>query len=148
MARLARVVVPGIPRHITQRGNRRQAAFFCGDDYEAYLELMAEWCHEQGVEIWAYCLVPNHTYPWSSARAHIRGRDDVLVKVSPMLALVNSWRELLCSAVSEEELRQFRAHERAGRPLGDEDFVKRLERKFGRVLQRRKPGRRRSRGAN
>ena len=108
---------------------------------------MAEWCHEHGVEIRAYCLVPSHTYPWSSARAHIRGRDDVLVKVSPMLALVSRWRELLCSAVSEEELRQFLAHERTGRPLGDEDFVKRLERKLGRVLQRRKPGRKRTHGA-
>ena len=71
---------------------------------------MAKWCHEHGVEISAYCLMPNHTYPWSSACAHIRGRDDVLVKMSPMLALVNSWRELLCSALSEEGLRQFRAH--------------------------------------
>ena len=32
MARLARVVVPGIPHHVTQRGNRRQAAFFGDDD--------------------------------------------------------------------------------------------------------------------
>ena len=87
-------------------------------------------------------------YPWSSARAHLQGRNDVLVKVSPMLALVSRWRELLCGVISEEELREFRSHERTGRPLGDEDFVKRLERKLGRVLQRRKPGRKRRRGAN
>jgi putative transposase len=37
MARLARVVVPGIPHHVTQRGNRRQATFFGDDDYAAYL---------------------------------------------------------------------------------------------------------------
>ena len=43
MARLARVVVPDVPHHVTQRGNRRQATFFSEDDYEAYLELMAEW---------------------------------------------------------------------------------------------------------
>jgi putative transposase len=41
MARIARVVVPGMPHHITQRGNRRQTSFFCDDDYHAYLELMA-----------------------------------------------------------------------------------------------------------
>ena len=87
-------------------------------------------------------------YPWSSARAHLHGRDDSLVRVSPMLALVGNWRRLLCSVVSEEELREFRAHERTGRPLGDEDFVRRLERKLGRVLQRKKPGRRRRDGAN
>jgi putative transposase len=41
-----------MPHHITQRGNRRQPTFFCDDDYVAYLVLMAEWCGEQGVEIW------------------------------------------------------------------------------------------------
>ena len=44
MARLARVVVPGMAHHITQRGNHRQTTFFCDDDYHAYLELMAHWC--------------------------------------------------------------------------------------------------------
>ena len=50
------------PYNITQRGNRRQQTFFGDDDYEAYLELMAEWCREQGVEIWSYCLMPNHVH--------------------------------------------------------------------------------------
>ena len=40
MARLARVVIPGMPHHVTQRGNRRQPTFFHEDDYAAYLELM------------------------------------------------------------------------------------------------------------
>jgi putative transposase len=40
MARLARVIVPGLPHHITQRGNRRQPTFFCDEDYQSYLELM------------------------------------------------------------------------------------------------------------
>ena len=62
MARLARVVVPGMPHHITQRGNRRQQTFFGDEDYEIYLELMAEWCRECGVAIWAYCLMPNHVH--------------------------------------------------------------------------------------
>ena len=62
MARLARVVVPGMPHHVTQRGNRRQPTFFREDDYAAYLELMGQWCRERGVEIWAYCLMPNHVH--------------------------------------------------------------------------------------
>jgi len=41
MARIARVIAPGIPHHITQRGNRRQQTFFCDDDYSAYIDLMA-----------------------------------------------------------------------------------------------------------
>jgi REP element-mobilizing transposase RayT len=28
MARLARMVIPGLPHHVTQRGNRREAIFF------------------------------------------------------------------------------------------------------------------------
>jgi putative transposase len=62
MARLARLVIPGLPHHITQRGNRRQQTFFNDGDYAAYVELMAEWCREQGVEIWGYCLMPNHVH--------------------------------------------------------------------------------------
>jgi len=40
MARLARVVVPGVAHHVTQRGNRRQQTFFTEDDYRAYLDLL------------------------------------------------------------------------------------------------------------
>jgi putative transposase len=62
MARLARVVAPGLPHHITQRGNRRQATFFGADDYHAYLALMGEWCRYWKVEVWAYCRMPNHIH--------------------------------------------------------------------------------------
>lgn len=62
MARIARVIAPGIPHHITQRGNRRQQTFFCDDDYTVYLDLMAEWCGKYRVEIWAWCLMPNHVH--------------------------------------------------------------------------------------
>jgi REP element-mobilizing transposase RayT len=47
MPRLARLVVPGLPHHVTQRGNRRQQTFFCEEDYAAYVELMADWCKER-----------------------------------------------------------------------------------------------------
>ena len=36
--------------------------FFCADDYLAYLDLMAEWCRKYQVEIWGYCLMPNHVH--------------------------------------------------------------------------------------
>jgi putative transposase len=62
MARIARVVAPGIPHHITQRGNRRQETFFCAEDYRAYIGLMKEWCGYWKVEVWAYCLMPNHVH--------------------------------------------------------------------------------------
>jgi len=62
MARLARAVIPGLPCHVTQRGNRRQKTFFGPEDYLLYLALMAESCHRHGVAIWAYALMPNHSH--------------------------------------------------------------------------------------
>ena len=62
MARIARVIAPGAPHHVTQRGNRRQQTFFCDEDYLAYLELLAQWCGKNEVDIWAWCLMPNHVH--------------------------------------------------------------------------------------
>ena len=62
MARLARVVLPGYPHHVTQRGNRRQPVFFKETDYHYYLELLKEWCQVEAIEIWAYCLMTNHVH--------------------------------------------------------------------------------------
>lgn len=215
MARVARVVAPGLPHHIAQRGNRRQPTFFQDEDYRAYIGLMAEWCAKCRVEIWAYCLMPNHVhliavpesedglrraigeahrrytrlinfregwrghlwqgrfssfvmderhllaaaryvelnpiwpglverpemYRWSSAAAHFNGVDDALVRVSPLLELVNDWRSLLKLGSSKQEAELMRRHERTGRPLGEERFVSRLEGTLGRVLRPQKPGR-------
>ena len=62
MARLARLVVPGLPHHVTQRGNGRQKVFFGDDDYELYRSLLAESCKAAGVACWAYVLMPNHIH--------------------------------------------------------------------------------------
>jgi len=214
MARLARVVIPGIPHHITQRGNRRQQVFFQEDDYDAYLELMAEWCRKSGVEVWAYCLMPNHVhlitmpsskkglaqaigethrrytrminfrekwrgylwqgrfasfpmdeqylyvaaryielnpvraglvdrpeeYEWSSARAHLKGKDDTLVTVKPLLEMIEDWSSFLSAGVNADDLELFRKHERTGRPLGSKSFINKIESLLGRILHRLKPG--------
>ncbi len=57
MPRIARLVVPNYPHHVTQRGN-----FFCKADYQRYISLLAESIQETGAEIWAYCLMPNHVH--------------------------------------------------------------------------------------
>lgn len=62
MARLARVILPGHPHHITQRGNRRQDVFFADSDFKFYLELLKDWCLQEKIEIWAYCLMTNHVH--------------------------------------------------------------------------------------
>ena len=62
MARIARVVVPGLPHHITQRGNRREPVFFEDDDYRLYRRLIAKAARHAGAAVWAYCLMPNHVH--------------------------------------------------------------------------------------
>jgi putative transposase len=207
------VVVPGIPHHVTQRGVRRMETFFDEEDYKTYLSLMGEWCRQSGIDIWAYCLMPNHihivavpereeslargigeihrrytrhinfkkgwkgylwqgrfssfpmdekyllaavryvelnpvrakmvtkaqAYRWSSARAHLSGVDDGLVKVKPMLDRVENWAELLASG-EQEEFDSMRRHERTGRPLGMEGFVEKVSCLVGRDLSKKKPG--------
>src|SRR4030065_260441 len=207
MARIARVVGPGIPHHITQRGNRRQQTFFSEDDFREYLSLMGEWCSRYAIEVWAYCLMSNHAhlivvpesedalrkgigeahrrytrrvnfregwrghlwqgrfasfpmdkthlylaaryvelnpvraklvkkpheYRWSSAYAHIAGRDDRLVHVAPLLEMFGKWDDFLSRGLSDEEIEGFQYHERTGRPLGTDSFIARLENVLGRI---------------
>ena len=222
MARLARVVAPGLPHHVTQRGNRRLETFFCDDDYRVYRDLMAQWCGHYGVAVWAYCLMPNHVhlvavpatgdalgravgeahrrytrhvnfragwrghlwqgrfasfamderhllaaaryvelnpvrarltkrpgdYAWSSARAHLAGRDDGLVKTAPLLDIAGDWAAFLAGGLGAAEGDALRHHEHTGRPLGDARFIERLEATLGRSLKKKKPGPKRTRGAS
>ena len=62
MARIARVVVPDLPHHVTQRGNRREPVFFEADDYRLYRRLVAAAARRAGTAVWAYCLMPNHVH--------------------------------------------------------------------------------------
>lgn len=62
MARMARVVVPGIPHHITQRGNRRQDVFFSDEDRRVYIDLISEHFKLHKISVWAYCLMDNHVH--------------------------------------------------------------------------------------
>ncbi|MBR0838557.1 transposase [Bradyrhizobium manausense] len=62
MARLARVVIPGHPHHVTQRGNGRARTFFEDGDYALYRDMLAANCKAAGVEVWAWCLMPNHVH--------------------------------------------------------------------------------------
>lgn len=215
MARMARVVIPRLPHHVTQRGNRRQEVFFSEGDYRHYLDLLSQHAGAAGTEIWAYCLMPNHVHlmlvpsdedglhnalqethrrytrhinslkgwkgnlwqgrfascpmderhmlaaaryvelnpvrarlcrrvrdwPWSSARAHLAGEDDGVVRVAPLLAAVPDWAAFLAQGLADEEAAALRGGERTGRPLGSENFLKGLEARTGRRLRKGAPGR-------
>ena len=62
MARLARLVVPGLPHHVTQRGNGRGRVFFSDDDYRLYRDLLAAETARAKVAVWAWVLMPNHVH--------------------------------------------------------------------------------------
>jgi len=85
-------------------------------------------------------------YGWSSAGAHIAGRDDVLVKVFPLQQLVGDWGAFLSEAVNEDRILLLKRHERTGRPLGSQRFVVGLEKSLGRRLLRQPPGPKRRNG--
>jgi putative transposase len=53
MARIARVVLPGLPHHVTQRGNRREPVFFEADDHCLYRRLVASAAGRAGAAVWA-----------------------------------------------------------------------------------------------
>ena len=217
MALVSRVVVPGVPHHIIQRGYVRTKTFFCDTDYRVYRSLISTYCMQYGVEVWAYCFMPNNIqfiavpgredsirrafgeahqrysrhinlvknwrgnlwrgrfasyplgedylaaaswyvemnpvraglsdsavdYPWSSARAHCKGRDDELVRVGPMLELVRDWRSLLLREIRQAEMDRFLLHEKTGRPLGCDAFVEDIGNRLERILRMQKPGRKR-----
>lgn len=62
MPRAARLVLPGVPHHVTQRGNRRQPTFFRDEDYALYLALLRHGCRKSETSVWAWCLMPNHVH--------------------------------------------------------------------------------------
>jgi len=215
MTRLARIVVPGLPHYVTQRGSLENDTFFKAGDYRMYRELLAEGCEKARTQVLAYCLLPNrvhlilvpatpdglrgalgethrrytryinqrdaqdghlwqerfhsfaiqqarldlglrfveqaplraklarklHRWQWSSAPAHLAGKDDELVQVARNLKRFSDWATFIGEPLSEEEVARFERHERSGRPLGTPAYIKKLEERLGRKLTARPPGR-------
>jgi len=214
MARLARLVVPGVPHHVTQRGNGRAQTFFGDGDYALYRNLLAAACREARVEVWAWVLMPNHVHlilvpsdadglrqvlarvhrryaghiharerrsghfwqgrfgavamdeahlsaalryvalnpvrarlveraedwPWSSVRAHLGRAEDGITAVAPVLSRHPDFAALIDGGPEPETFERLRQAETVGRPLGDAEFVGRLEALTRRALRPRKRG--------
>jgi putative transposase len=62
MPKPVRVVIPGVPHHVTQRDSRRMKTFFEESDYAGYKALLAASCRNAAVAVWGYCLMPNHVH--------------------------------------------------------------------------------------
>jgi putative transposase len=220
MARQARIVIPGAPHHVTQRGNNGQDIFFVSDDYRVYLSYLKDSAVGNGLAVSAYCLMTNHIhlvvtpeteeslsralgrahlmyaqyvhrlhgrlghfwqnrfyscpldeahahnaaayvelnpvragmvahaweYPWSSAAAHCGKSGDP----SGILALhewfketsVPRWKAAL-KAISnaDDSIERLRIHTRAGRPLGGDTFLSKIETILGRRVRALPKGR-------
>ena len=62
MPRRPRLVLPGTPLHLIQRGNNRQACFYADSDYQFYLEWLEKCADKYGCQIHAYVLMTNHVH--------------------------------------------------------------------------------------
>ena len=76
---------------------------------------------------------------WSSTRAHLRGKDDGLTSLAPIRDRFPDFADLLVSEPEADLFGRLRAAESIGRPLGNDRFIERIERRTGRAL---KPGKR------
>ena len=70
----------------------------------------------------------------------LRGENDELVEVLPMLQEIVDLKAYLRLGLDDEELAALRRHQRTDRPWGSHEFLKTLDRRFKRVLQPRKRG--------
>jgi putative transposase len=77
---------------------------------------------------------------FSSARAHLEGKDDTLVRVRPMLERVADWRAYLAASTKQDDTERIRKHTRTGRPLGTAEFIHKIESLTGETLAPKRPG--------
>ena len=80
-------------------------------------------------------------YKWSSAAGHLNGKGDRLCSAKRLLDIFGPWDKFLETEPDAAVLEKLRTHSRTGRPLGSERFVKRMEKKLGRMLAPQKGGR-------
>ncbi len=209
MARLSRLVIPGLPHHVTQRGNGRAPVFFNAADYQAYRDWLGEACRAAGVAVWSWVLMPNHVHlilvpkdedglrralaplhrryagrvharmkrtghfwqgrygcvvmdeahlsaalryvalnpvrarlvkratdwRWSSVHALLgRVADDGVTERAPVLERFPDFAGLIAAGEDAAMSDRLRRAESVGRPVGDNIFLARVERRTGRVL--------------
>jgi putative transposase len=133
-------------RHINERENWRgylwQGRFASAPMDETHLLAAARYVELNPVR--AKLKRQAQDWRWSSARAHLAGADDRVVRVAPLLDLVPEgaagWAAFLRQGLRDEEHAAIRAAERTGRPLGAKSFTASLEKRLGRTLAKQKPG--------
>ncbi|MHC4552444.1 MAG: transposase [Planctomycetota bacterium] len=212
MPRTARIVVPDVPHHITQRGNNRQDVFFVDDDRRVYLSILREQSAKYGLEILGWCLMTNHIhliarptgseslakalgrthfrytqyinkfhsrsghlwqnrffscplgrghfwkallyveqnpvraemvtqpwdYRWSSAKAHVENNDKrglLDMTYWKEIASMVDWKLALGKVQAAEQVKAIRSNTHTGRPLAEDAFICKLEKRLNKRLR-------------
>ena len=60
MARKLRIQYPGAIYHVMNRGDRREPIYRDKQDYERFMQTLAEACTKANWQVHAFCLMPNH----------------------------------------------------------------------------------------
>lgn len=127
-----------VNRRMRWEGHLWQSRFFSCPLDEEHLMATVRYVELNPVRA-GLCADPRE-WRWSSAHAHFRGEDDVLVDVSPMLERVSSWGTYLNENSSVEIIETIRENVVSGRPAGNDAFVLMAEKNAGKRLRKRKPG--------
>lgn len=106
MPRAARLVIPGLPHHVVQRGNRQQRIFFNHGDCRNYVEMLAVACATHHVACLAWCLMANHVHLILKPTA-TDGLRAVLSSVNTRFAQRINNREKLCGHLIQDRYKSF-----------------------------------------
>jgi len=80
-------------------------------------------------------------YKWSSAKHHMKIDNSFLVRDSLLRGLIGDWEDFFNTALRDDDTMLLQLHERTGRPLGDNPFIKKLETLLNIDLQMKRAGR-------
>jgi len=116
----------------------------CIVDEERYLWVVAKYIEQNPIR--AGVVKKEEDFPYSSARAHIGGvRDEVLAEELFEEGQRKEYIEFIRVGILEDQVRNIRYSTKTGRPLGSEEFIRKMEKKLGRQFVLKSPGRPRKR---
>ena len=162
MPRQPRLELPGIPRHVIQRGVNRCAIFLDDDNRHRYRRLLRDACRGQAVAIHAFVelnpvraamVATADADRWSSVHTHLGTACDPLLHLHPAYlspgadrgARARAWRRWLDEGIAEDDLAALRRHLQQERALGDQRFQRMVARALNLPAACRPAGRPRKR---
>jgi len=141
MPRIARIVFPDVPHHMTQRGIRHQDVFFTTSDRINYLQWLCLRYVEQN-PVHAGMVKKAEDYPWSSAAAHCGMQNDPNLSTGTGFdGKLDGWREILREAIQRQEVDMIRKRTISGVPLGDKKFLMEMGKLAGMDFMEKEEGR-------